>query len=165
MKQPSRKRNTTKKRVKNVKQHKPSQVRQHPKFGTSKLEEKFAKEFLERLGVEYIYQFEAKDIGRFYDFRVVNGPIIEIQGSYWHGDPRLYEEKDLNKTQKRAQRVDEYKKKWALMHGIPIYYVWEKDINENPEKVMKFLKEILYIENKKVMIAEKKNKRHINKIK
>ena len=157
MKQPSRKKNTVKK---NEKQKRPPQVHQHPKFGTSKLEERFAKEFLERLGVEYIYQFEAKDIGRFYDFRVVNGPIIEIQGSYWHGDPRLYEEKDLNKTQKRAQRVDEHKKKWALMHGIPIYYVWEKDINENPEKVMKFLKEILYIENKK----EEKKKRHKNKL-
>ena len=159
MKQPSRKKNTVKKkdepkkRQKNVSTH-------HPQFGTSKLEEKFAKEFLERLGVKYIYQFEAKDIGRFYDFRVVDGPIIEIQGSYWHGDPRLYEEKDLNKTQKKTQRVDEYKKKWALMHGIPIYYVWEKDINENPEKVMKFLKEILYIESKK----EEKRKRHKNKL-
>jgi len=157
MKQPSKKKNTVKKKEK---QKRLPKVHQHPKFGTSKLEEKFAKEFLERLGVEYIYQFEAKDIGRFYDFRVVNGPIIEIQGSYWHGDPRLYEEKDLNKTQKRAQRVDEHKKKWALMHGIPIYYVWEKDINENPEKVMKFLKEILYIENKK----EEKKKRHKNKL-
>ena len=43
-------------------------VRVHPKFGTSKLEEDFAKDFLDKLKVRYVYQFEAKDIGRFYDF-------------------------------------------------------------------------------------------------
>ena len=36
------------------------------------------KEFLDKLGVEYVYQYEAKDIGRFYDFRIKDGPIIEI---------------------------------------------------------------------------------------
>ena len=42
--------------------------RKHPKYGTSKLEEKFAKEFLDKLGVRYERQFEAKEIKRFYDF-------------------------------------------------------------------------------------------------
>lgn len=137
-----------------------SYKRHHPKYGTSKLEEDFAREFLEKLGVKYIYQFKAEDIGRFYDFKIVDGPIIEIQGSYWHGDPRLYEEKELNKTQKKNIRVDEYKQKWALSHGIPIYYIWEKDIKENPTKVMNLLKEILYIQDKK----NEKNKRHINRL-
>lgn len=124
--------------------------RPHPQYGTSKLEEDFARNFLDKLGVKYSYQFEAKDIGRFYDFFVEpTGPIIEINGGYWHGDPRLYEEKDLNHTQKHAQRVDEYKKKWALTHGYPIYYFWEKDIRETPSKVLKELKEILYIEEQK----------------
>lgn len=135
-------------------------VRVHPKFGTSKLEEDFAKDFLDKLKVKYVYQFEAKDIGRFYDFKIVDGPIIEVQGSYWHGDPRLYEQKDLNNVQLKAQKIDEYKKKWALSHGIPIYYVWEKDIKENPDKVMSFLKSVLYIEKKK----NEKNKRHVNRL-
>lgn len=135
-------------------------VRVHPKFGTSKLEEDFAKDFLDKLKVKYVYQFEAKDIGRFYDFKIVDGPIIEVQGSYWHGDPRLYEQKDLNNVQLKTQKIDEYKKKWALSHGIPIYYVWEKDIKENPDKVMSFLKSVLYIEKKK----NEKNKRHINRL-
>lgn len=127
--------------------------------GTSKLEERFAVDFLEKLGVKYIYQFKVEEIGRWYDFKIIDGPIIEIQGSYWHGDPRLYEKKDLNKTQLKAQIIDEYKKKWALSHGIPIYYIWEKDINENPDKVMNFLKEILYVKDKK-----EKNKRHKNRL-
>lgn len=134
--------------------------RNHPKYGTSKLEEDFARDFLDKLGVEYVYQFEAKDIGRFFDFRIMpNGPIFEIQGGYWHGDPRLYEEKELNSIQKKNRRVDEHKKKWALTNGIPIYYFWEKDIRENHEKVLKEICDILYIENQKNKIKENKKKR------
>ena len=134
----------------------------HPKFGTSKLEQDFAKNFLDVLGVEYIWQFEAKDIGRFFDFKIKNGPIIEVNGSYWHGDGRLYEEEDLNRIQRKAQKVDKYKQKWALSHGIPIIYVWEKDIKENPKGVMDALKERLYIEQKK---SDKTKKRHKNPLK
>ena len=124
--------------------------RSHPQYGTSKLEEDFAHEFLDKLKLDYEYQFEAKDIGRFYDFRILpDGPIFEVNGGYWHGDSRLYEEKDLNKTQLRAQKIDEYKQKWALMHGIPIYYFWEKDIRENPSMVLERIKEILYLDSKK----------------
>lgn len=122
----------------------------HPKYGTSKLEERFAREFLDKLGLKYTYQYEAQSIGRFFDFRIEpKGPIIEIQGSYWHGDSRLYEEKDLNATQKRSRRVDEYKRKWCSMNGIPIIYIWEEDINKDPEGIMRFLREKLknYIEN------------------
>jgi len=148
------------KKVKNIdskKSHKPKiYKRKHQEYGTSKLEERFSREFLDRLGIKYTYQFKAEDIGRYYDFKIENGPIIEIQGGYWHGDPRLYEEKDLNETQKHAQYVDALKEKWALMHGIPIYYIWEKDINESPEKVRKLLIEIL---NKKEKMDNKK-KRH-----
>lgn len=138
----------------------------HPKFGTSKLEKDFAANFLDKLGVEYEWQFEAKDIGRFYDFRILpQGPIIEVNGGYYHSDPRIYEGKELNKMQKRNLAVDEYKKRWALAHGIPIYYVWEKDIKETPTKVMEYLKNILRIEEKKNNTKEDKKRRHINKIK
>ena len=116
----------------------------HPKYGTSKLEERFAREFLDKLGLKYTYQYEAQSIGRYFDFRIEpKGPIIEIQGSYWHGDSRLYEEKDLNATQKRSRKIDEYKKKWCSMNGIPLIYIWEEDINKDPEGIMKFLRDVL----------------------
>ena len=145
----------------------------HQKYGTSKLEEDFAKNFLDKLGVKYVYQFEAKDIGRFYDFAIIlnnemttgNMILLEIDGGYYHSDPRVVKEDKLNPMQKHNKRVDEYKDKWALLHGIPLIRIWEKDIRENPNGVMKELKERLYIEDKKVTLTEKKNKRHINKIK
>ena len=138
----------------------------HPKFGTSKLEQDFAEQFLDKLGVEYIWQFEAKDIGRFYDFYLPNDNILlEFDGSYYHSDPRIVDETKMNPMQKKNRRVDEYKNKWALLHGIPLYRIWEKDVNERPELVMQQLKEVLKIQNEVNTIKENKNKRHKNKIK
>ena len=87
-----------------VKSSKP-QKRKHQEYGTSKLEEKFAKEFLDKLGVKYVYQYKAESIGRYFDFRIgENGPIFEVNGGYWHSDPRLYEGKELTPTQKKNKR-------------------------------------------------------------
>lgn len=155
MPQPVPKRKTAKVKVtrlsKEVKKKKP-----HPKYGTSKLEDYFAENFLNVLGVKYVRQYEAKEIGRFYDFKIENGPILEINGSYWHGDKRIYEEKDLNSVQKKNIYIDNLKRRWAENNGIEIYYFWEKDIHENPEQVFLTLKEIL----KKYQAKNKKNQRH-----
>ncbi len=150
--------------------------RKHPLFGTSKLEEDFARDFLDKLGVKYKYQFEAKDIGRYYDFAIFinknqddlsigNILLIEIDGGYYHSDPRVVNENKLSPMQKRNKRVDEYKNRWALEHGIPLLRIWEKDIRENPSEVLKKLKERLYIENKRKTLIDEKGKRHVNKIK
>lgn len=155
MSQPVPKRKTAKVKVtslsKEVKKKKP-----HPKYGTSKLEDYFAENFLNVLGVKYVRQYEAKEIGRFYDFKIENGPILEINGSYWHGDKRIYEEKDLNSVQKKNIYIDNIKRRWAENNGIEIYYFWEKDIHENPEQILLTLKEIL----KKYQAKNKKNQRH-----
>lgn len=130
-------------------------------YGTSKLEEYFAKEFLDRLGVEYIYQFEAKDIGRFYDFYLPNSRIlIEVDGDYYHSNPEKYSKDELNAMQKHNQRVDEYKNKWALMRGIPLLRIWENDIRNNPEKVMLVLQHLIGEQNRKIMLENGKKKRH-----
>lgn len=139
--------------------------RRHPKFGTSKLEQDFAKEFLEKLGIEYVWQFEAKDIGRFFDFYLPkHNLIIEVDGSYFHSDPRLVKEEDMNRMQKHNKWVDAHKDKWALMHSIPIMRIWEKDIREHPMKVMNDLKKRLYMEEEKVTLKKEMGKRHVNKI-
>lgn len=155
MPQPVPKRKTAKVKAtrlsKEVKKKKP-----HPKYGTSKLEDYFAENFLNVLGVKYVRQYEAKEIGRFYDFKIENGPILEINGSYWHGDKRIYEEKDLNSVQKKNIYIDNLKRRWAENNGIEIYYFWEKDIHENPEQILLTLKEIL----KKYQAKNKKNQRH-----
>ena len=140
--------------------------RKHPQFGTSKLEKDFAVNFLDKLGVKYIWQFEAKDIKRFFDYFILpSGPIIEVNGSYWHADPLLYEGKELTSAQKRNIRVDGHKKEWALTRGIPIYYVWEEDIRKRPSEVMDFLKSVMHRQEVMNEESAKKNGRHRNKIK
>ena len=64
--------------------------------------------------------------------------------------------------QKRNKRVDAYKDKWALMHGIPIMRIWEIDIRNNPSKVMNDLKERLRVCNEAVEKEENGKKRHNN---
>ena len=92
MPQPVPKRKTTKVKVtrlsKEVKKKKP-----HPKYGTSKLEDYFADNFLKVLGVKYIRQYEAKEIGRFYDFFCPDANvIIEVDGDYYHSYGLTYEQ-------------------------------------------------------------------------
>ena len=130
----------------------------HPKYGTSKLEKKFAKDFLDKLGIKYEEQFEAKDIKRFYDFKLDGRILIEVDGSYWHSYGKVYEE--MNPTQKRNARVDEIKNKWARSNGYKLIRIWEHDINNNPQKVMNFLKERLDIRTEELKIKENKKKRH-----
>lgn len=131
----------------------------HPKYGTSKLEKKFAKEFLDKLGVKYEEQFYAESIKRYYDFYLPECRVlIEVDGDYWHSYGKVYEE--MNPTQKKNARVDKIKNEWALAHGIPIIRIWEHDIIENPEKVMKILKENIGIATEKMIINENKKKRH-----
>lgn len=158
MPQPVPKRKTTKVKVtrlsKEVKKKKP-----HPKYGTSKLEDYFADNFLKVLGVKYIRQYEAKEIGRFYDFFCPDANvIIEVDGDYYHSYGLTYEQKNL--MQKHNEWVDKVKDEWALSRGIPILRIWEHDIHDNPEKVMKILKESIGKYTEKQKKIKEKNKRH-----
>ena len=167
MAQPTRKTNNSQKpRSRTVKKNRKPSVSEiikknierskkpHPKYGTSKLEKKFAKEFLDKLGVEYEEQFEAKDIKRFFDFKIKGRVLIEIDGDYYHSYGKVYEE--MNPMQKKNARVDALKNKWAHSNGYKLIRIWEHDINENPKKVMKLLRDELDIIDKK----EDKKKRH-----
>ena len=66
----------------------------------------------------------------------------------------------MTPTQKKNARVDELKNKWAHSNGYTLIRIWEHDINENPQKVMKILKENIDIATDKMIINENKKKRH-----
>ena len=140
----------------------PRGKRLHPKYGTSKLEDRFAKEFLDRLGYTYVRQYEAKDIGRFYDFAVKqsNGAIIliEVDGTFYHGYGLVHEDK--SPMQKHNEWVDKVKDQWAAEHGIPLIRIWEHDINDKPSEVLKLLKKRIGDETKKQDKKNDKAKRH-----
>lgn len=148
------KKTTVKKLSEAVKKKRP-----HPKYGTSKLEDYFAENFLDVIGVKYVRQYEAKEIGRFYDFYCEQANvIIEVDGDFYHGYGLTYEEK--SPMQKHNQWVDKTKDEWALERGIPIIRIWEHDIHENPEKVMKLLREAIGKYTEKQNKIKDKNRRH-----
>lgn len=156
-KKPKKKRKPTRSEVikKNIERSK----KKHKEYGTSNLEKKFAKEFLDKLGVKYEYQYLAKDIKRYYDFYLPEQRIlIEVDGTYFHAYGKLYE--DMSPMQKHNARVDEIKNEWAALHGIPLIRIWEHDINNNPSKVMDLLREQIGVQIEKIKIKENKKKRH-----
>lgn len=133
--------------------------RPHKEYGTSKLEQRFAREFLDKLGIKYIYQYKAESIGRYFDFFLpLANVIIEVDGDYFHGYGKLHEEK--NKMQKHSEWVDRQKDMWALAHGIPIIRFWEHDINDNPSYVKKVLLERVGKYREKYEKELEKKKRH-----
>ena len=164
--QPSKKPTTTKPKKKRkptrselIKKNIERSKKKKQEYGTSKLEKKFAKEFLDKFGVKYQYQYFASDIKRYYDFYLTEKRIlIEIDGDYFHSYGKIYEE--MNPMQKHNASVDKIKNEWAAMHGIPLIRIWEHDINENPSKVMKILIEEIGIQTEKLKIKENKKKRH-----
>ena len=155
MKQPIRNKNLSKLSKNNKKR---LYSKKTPKISDgSKLETYFRVNILEYLGVEYIQQFKLSAIGRYYDFYLPEHNIlIEVDGDYWHADPKIYEKKDLNAIQKRNIRVDEQKNKYALMYGYVLLRFWEGDIYKNKKKVINVLKKRIGLSIKENKIKQSK---------
>lgn len=118
-------------------------VRKQSGYWSSSLETKF-QEMLNFYNIKHETQFLLKDKSnykikrRFYDFKIKNTNIlIEIQGQYWHADPRFYKKNDLileyknnKKTAQDIWKYDKIKKQFANNLGYNICYIWEKEIKE-----------------------------------
>jgi G:T-mismatch repair DNA endonuclease (very short patch repair protein) len=81
-----------------------------------------------------------------YDFgNKVNKVLIEINGDYWHANPRFYGPglKPINETQKNKIARDKEKLEWAKSKGFKLLTVWEYDLYNNPESVIKEVKNVI----------------------
>jgi G:T-mismatch repair DNA endonuclease (very short patch repair protein) len=99
---------------------------------TSKLENKVA-ESLAALGYSFRRQaqFSWGDYVCKADFVLDDGCVIEVNGSYWHCDPRKYSHGPINAIQQRC--VDQYYKKRQAFEkeNITVIEVWEFDLQRN----------------------------------
>jgi len=59
--------------------------------------------------------------------------IIEVQGTYWHADPRKYGEGKIPLNERQIYKVsqDIIKKRVAEEYGYKMIYIWEDDIKQN----------------------------------
>lgn len=101
----------------------------------------FAK-MMKELGVEYETQ---RVLGaKIFDFYIPSkNMMVEVDGDYWHANPILYEEVDLNKTQIRNVRNDKFKNVLAKGNGYKIERVWEHDLNNDYKGQKKRFKKLL----------------------
>jgi hypothetical protein len=70
-----------------------------------------------------------------YDFKINENFILEVNGTYWHCDPRFYVESDTimrdgeSHLVKEIWNKDARKKILAEKHGYHLSYIWEYDMN------------------------------------
>lgn len=114
----------------------------------SGLETYFRINVLDKLGVKYIQQYEAKSIGRFYDFYIPSHNIlIECDGDFYHANPKKYNDK-ISNMQKKNKRVDEHKNKWAILNCFVLLRFWECDIYNDTQGIINQIKERIGLKNK-----------------
>lgn len=104
--------------------------------------EKFIMNFLNSKNIEYDFN---KQLGDYVpDFRIKNTKIlIEAQGDYFHCNPLVYSDGPKDVVQVKHVLRDYYKKCYYTSRGYVIHEIWEKDIIENPEKVISYLENLL----------------------
>lgn len=104
--------------------------------------EKVFADMMKEIGVEFETQ---KIIGKkIYDFYIPSkNMLVEVDGDYYHANPLLYEEKDLNKMQIRNVRNDKFKDVLAKGSGYTIERVWEHDLNNDYKEQKKRFKKLL----------------------
>src|ERR1035437_6342514 len=105
----------------------------------SGVEHRIAKE-LDKRGVKYDRQVAIRNLktGRYgacVDF-MINGVVIEVNGTYWHSDIRVYPDGPKSKSQERT--ASNYKKKMELLKslGMKVVEAWEMDIDKDVSAVV-----------------------------
>ena len=88
---------------------------------------------LSKLMVSYTTQFELNN--KFFDFRVTNTKlIIEVNGDYWHANPKIYKCDDLINYPNGSFRAkdiwlrDDIKNSFAESNGYTIVKIWEQEM-------------------------------------
>lgn len=113
----------------------------HTNYFQSKLQNNIYQDLLKYINKNDIYTeyyiFDNKlNKGFSFDIKYKN-KIIEVQGDFWHCNPKFFEENFYNKaiklTAKEIWERDNIKNNVATSNGFEVYYIWEDDYNNHPE--------------------------------
>lgn len=83
---------------------------------------------------------------RLYDI-VIDSMIVEVNGDFWHANPKFYKSTDIVRKGFTAQDIwqhDEEKRILAEHNSYYIVYVWESEYRENKQKVLNTLIRNIY---------------------
>ena len=99
--------------------------------------ERYVREFLEKENIQFEQEY---NLGKFYfDFKIQN-KFIEVQGDFWHCNPKIYD-KPIAKIQKDNLINDSFKLNFAQLMGFQVIYIWEYDLKHNRKNSLKELLE------------------------
>lgn len=104
------------------------------------LPEQIVEDFLNECNLNF--EYNAPLNGYYPDFTVNDKYLIEVQGDYFHCNPRLYPN-GPNEAQIEYIIKDYYKKCYYLGNNIPVLYVWEYDIVNDFSSVKKQISDFL----------------------
>ena len=112
----------------------------HEVFGKSKIAQShMANQIINEIKLKYNGEKEYLVNKYSFDFRYKN-ILIEINGAYWHCNPKLYKPFEFNKVVgKYAHEIwkkDKSKKKVAEDKGYLVYIIWEYDYRKNPKETL-----------------------------
>lgn len=99
--------------------------------------------FLKKLNIKFYINKFLLDYN--YDFILRDKKIIlEIQGDYWHANPKIYNPNDImcgGRLAKEIWKRDLKKKILAESRGYKVLYLWETEINQMSNKnIIKWIK-------------------------
>lgn len=103
----------------------------------SKIEDKVAEE-LTRRGIVFRRQVGIRNPanGRYVacaDFLLNEKIVLEVNGTFWHADPRVFTSGPIFLAQKRTAATYARKVAYLTAAGIPLVEVWESDLSESVE--------------------------------
>lgn len=93
----------------------------------------FVEELIKEKGWKYIPQKAIRYLN--YDFYLTElNVLLEVQGDYWHTNPRVYPDGPKNSVQRENIQKNKNKREVAESQKIPLLEIWELDIQKSPEK-------------------------------
>jgi len=82
-----------------------------------------------------------------YDILLENKKLIEVNGDYWHGNPKIYKPDDLIMKNSSAEiRVgdkwikDKRKNDFAISNGYQLMVIWEDELKNNKNQLIEKIK-------------------------
>jgi hypothetical protein len=94
--------------------------------------------------IDYERQSYVRDIKSYYDFKIFkNNVFIEIDGDFWHCNPKTKHNQPIYKSQFKNLEKDKIKNKWCSDNNHNLIRFWEYDINNHIEVVINELKGVL----------------------
>jgi len=105
----------------------------------------FIKNSLENLNINFefqkkiLYENENHTTKSYIVDYIIDNTIIEVQGDYYHCNPKIYKNGAINSIQVNNITRDKSRKERLELLGYNVIYIWEDDIKNNPQNVIEIL--------------------------